>query len=187
MAQNVNEAVFGVTGAIYSFPTDGVIEYGVDGDLPVGAVEHGYANEDGITVTGSRSTTNVFAWQNATLVRTLVTEASVTYVFTLMQTNDDNEELFYGVSKNSTTGAYHWDPSKTGGKKSFVIDVIDEGADKKIRYYIPSGEVTEVGEISITNSTNIGYNVTITAYKTEVEGEAANTLVWSGAAPTPGS
>lgn len=187
MAQNVNEVAVGVTGGINSFGLDETLEYGVNGDLPATTVEHGFANEDGINVTGSRSTTNIMAWQNATLVRTVVTEASVTYTFTLMQTNDENAGLYFGATKNPVTGAFHWDPSRTGGRRQWVIDVIDEGVNKKVRYYIPNGEVTEVGEQNIASASNLGFTVTITAYKTDVEGEAANTLVWYGAPEVVGS
>ena len=182
--QNVNEALVGVTGAIYSFATDSLLEYGVNGALPVAHVDHGFASEDGVTVNGSRSTTNIFAWQNATLVRTVTTEASVTYKFTLIQVNEANAELYYGRKKNSITGAVHWDPAVSAGKRSFVIDVIDPSVDKKVRYFIPSGEVTEIGEQNIVSSGLVSYNLTITAYKETIQGtdEPANTLIWDGPA-----
>lgn len=182
--QNVNEALVGVTGAIYSFPTTATLEYGVNGALPVGHTDHGFASEEGITVNGSRSTTNIFAWQNATLVRTVITEASVSYQFTLIQVNEENAELYYGRKKNSITDAIHWDPAVSAGKRSFIVDVIDPGVDKKVRYFIPSGEVTEIGEQNIVSSGLISYNLTITAYKENIANtdEAANTLIWDGPA-----
>lgn len=178
MAKNVDEAFVGVTGSIFSFPSTATLEYGVNGELPVNFVEHGYASEDGITVNGSRSTTQIYAWQDATLVRTVTTEASVTYQFTLIQVNAANKELYYGKKANATTGGIHWDPAISAEKKSFVIDIID--GSKKVRYYIPSGEVTEIGEQQITSSSLVSYNITITAYKVDVEGEMANTVIWEG-------
>ena len=178
--QNVSEALVGVTGAIKSFDLDETVEYGVNGALPASTIDHGFANEDGITITGERSVTNIYAWQNATMVRSVVTEASVTYSFVAIQTNDDNAELYYGRAKNATTGATHWDAANLGKRRSFVFDIIDTSLGKKIRHYVPIGEVTEIGEQQITSSGLIGYSYTIVAYKTDIEGESANTLIWSG-------
>lgn len=178
MSQNSSEVAVGATGAIYSFPVNTVLQWGAHAALPVAVVEHGFASEDGVTITGSRTNTNIMAWQGATVVRTVVTESSVTYSFSLLQSNADNMELFYGVKKNAVTGAYHWDAGESGGRKSFIVDVLDKGADKKFRYYIPSGEVTEVGDINIVSGDAISYEVTITAYKVDVEDQAANTLIW---------
>lgn len=182
MAQDVSEAIVGVSGAIFSFAEGEDFPYGVHGELPTATVDHGFASDEGVTVSGTRSTTNIFAWQNATLVRTVTTEASVTYQFTLLQSNADNKELFYGRGANSTTGGIHWDPAVSAGKRSFVIDVIDESADKKLRYWIPSGEVTEIGDQQIVSSGVVGYDITVTAYKTDIEGQPANTVIWEGTA-----
>lgn len=181
MAKNTEELMVGVTGNILSAPLGTVIEYGVNGEIP-NATDHGYATEDGVTVTGTRSTTNIYLWQEATLGRVVITEASVTYSLTLAQLNTENNELYYGSKVNATTGGTHWDVSKTGGKRQFVIDVIDPVTNKKRRYYLPSAEVTEVGEQTITNSGLLTLPLTITAYKVDVEGEACNTVIWEGEA-----
>lgn len=183
MSQNSAEVNVGTTGSICSFPVNTVLQFGHNAPLPVTKKDHGFASSDGIKQSGSRSTNNIMAWQDATLVRTVVTEASVTYQFTLLQSNADNLELFYGTKKDLETGAYHWDASNSGGRKSFVIEVIDKVLDKKFRYYIPSGEVTEIGEITIGSGDAISYDITITAYKVPVSaGPDANTLIWDGPA-----
>ena len=51
-----------------------------------------------------------------------------------------------------------------GGKKSFVIDVVD--GDKGIRHYVPAGEILTVEAQSITNGDALGYGITVTAYQT---------------------
>jgi hypothetical protein len=61
-------------------------------------------------------------------------------------------------------GKIQLNPSNTGGKKSFVIDVVD-GA-KAIRHYIPAGEVLSVEAQTIQNGEAIAYGVTLTAYAT---------------------
>jgi hypothetical protein len=185
MAQNTNEVAVAVTGNIYSMPVGTVIEFDEIYTVPGVAKEHGYASADGITVSGSRSTTDITAWQNATLARRVVTESSVTFAFTLIQTNADNQELVYGATKNPVTGAYHWDAARTGGRRAWIFDIIDENSNQKVRYYVPSGEITELGEISLTSSDAIGYNITVTAYKVDIADEPANTLIWNGPATAP--
>jgi hypothetical protein len=53
-------------------------------------------------------------------------------------------------------------PATTGGRKSFVIDVVD-GSDL-LRIYIPEGEVSEVGDVVYASGEPIGYEVTVRAY-----------------------
>lgn len=185
MALLTEETLVAVTGSILTFPIGTVVEYDDIYSKPAAAVEHGYASADGIKIAGTQSTTNIMGWQNATVVRTVVTEASVTIQATFLQTNDDNQKLFFGAAKNPVTGAIHWDAANTGGRFGMFIDIIDVTANKKIRYYAPSAEVTEKGEISLTSGDAIGYNVTITAYKVEIEDEPANLLIWDGPAKAP--
>ena len=70
-----------------------------------------------------------------------------------------------GIDK-STTQIRSWQDGSlvraTGGRQSFVVDVIDGSAIERI--YIPSAEITSVGERTLASGEAIGYNVTITAY-----------------------
>jgi hypothetical protein len=79
---------------------------------------------------------------------------------TFIETNSHVLELYYGDTM--TSGEIDIDPRSTGGRKSFVIDVLD--GDKIERIYIPAGEVTSLGERTLASGEAIGYEVTITAY-----------------------
>lgn len=177
MALNTNEVEIAVTGAIYSFATTEVGPTDHNDALPLTAKEHGYTNEDGVEITSDKSITNILAWQNATQVRSVVTDASITVSFTLIQDNADNQALFYGVAKDAVTGAYHWDPAATGGRKSFVIDGIDTTNGTKVRYYFPEAEVTATEAITLNSSSPVSFGITITAYKTA---GGFNSQVWHG-------
>lgn len=139
----------------------------------------GYVSEDGVTETRDRSSDDIKAWQNSATVRTVVTDASLTYSFTLIETKKETVELYYGTTVTSgvSDGTFIVVPSNTGGRKSFIIDVID-GAEL-IRTYVPSGEVTEVGDRVYASGEPIGYEVTITAYPDATLGGAAK--VWATA------
>lgn len=168
-SSNVRVAVTGAvqigdTGA--TAPTDGDTEWTEGTDL-------GYVGEDGVTETRDRSSEQIRAWQNGDVLREVVTEASLTYTFILVETKAETVELYYGNTVDATDGSIPIVPTKTGGRKSFVIDVID--GDDFIRTYIPSGEVTEVGDQVYANGEPIGYEVTITAYPTDAIQDDAGT------------
>lgn len=111
-------------------------------------------------------------------MRTVTTESSATFQFTLLQKNDANDELAYGRAKNSVTGAFHVDAGIAYPHKSYFITAIDTATNRVVRYYIPDGQVTSVGEQTINAQGLISQDITITAYVVNVEGEPANYLVW---------
>ena len=153
------------------------------GTLPVGFTGLGYLSEDGTTETRDRSVTDIKGWQNAETVRSIVTDANLTYTFRMIETKKETVELFYGttVTQSAANGNYVIIPANTGGRKSFIIDVID-GANLK-RIYIPQGEVTETGDVVYNNSgTPIGYEVTIKTYADSTIG--GNAEVWDTALKT---
>jgi hypothetical protein len=176
MALNTEEVVVSVTGAIYSFPTTEDAPTDHNGALPLVTKEHGYTSEEGVEVSATKSITNILAWQNASIVRSVVTESSIEVSFTLIQDNEDNRELFYGVAANGT-GGYEWNPANSGGRKSFVIDAIDTAENKKVRYYFPSAEITSVEAVTLNSSTPISFGITLTAYKVA---DGYNSIVWHG-------
>lgn len=138
-----------------------------DGNTPLaeGWADLGYVSEDGVTETRDRSSETIKGWQNGDILREVVTEASVTYQCVLVETKKETVELYYGTTVGDDGGLVII-PSKTGGRKPFILDVID--GEEFIRAYIPSGEVTEVGDQVYSNGEAIGYEITIRAYPTDV-------------------
>jgi hypothetical protein len=151
----------GTTGSFYVGPTSSTAPTNATSAL-VGFTALGYISTDGVTETRDRSTNQIRAWQNSDLVREVVTESTATFQTMLLETSAATLAAYYGATLNAATGSIEVDPSATGGRKSFVIDVID-GADA-IRTYIPSGEILSVGEQVYQNGEPIGYDVTVTAY-----------------------
>lgn len=171
----------GVTGAIMVGPTTAVSPTGTAGTT-VGFVDLGLVSDDGVTETRARSTDDIKSWQNGATVRTVVTEGTLTFKFTLIETNPAAVALFYGtpIVPGAADGSFVIIPTATGGRKSFILDVID-GAEL-LRVYVPQGEVTEVGDKVYSNGAAIGYECTITAYLDTTL--AANAKVWATALKT---
>jgi len=157
-AENVR---VGTTGAIYVGPTSATAPTGATSAL-VGFTELGYVSADGVTETRDRSTNQIRAWQNSDLVREVVTEATATFQCVLLETTLETLKAYYGAAVDVADGSVEVDPAATGGRQSFVIDLID-GSDA-IRTYVPSGEILSVGEQVYQNGEAVGYDVTITAY-----------------------
>lgn len=161
MAQTAENVRVGTTGAIYVGETSATAPTGATGTL-TGFTELGYVSADGVTETRDRSTTQIRAWQNSDLVREVVTEATATFQAMLLETSAATLAAYYGATVDPADGSIEIDPAATGGRKSFVIDLID--GDQAIRTYVPAGEILAVGEQVYANGEPVGYDVTITAY-----------------------
>src|SRR5690554_5557938 len=160
MALNSSNVRVAVTGAVRVGATTATPPTDAE-TTPDGFDDLGYVSEDGVTETRERSTEQLRAWQNADVLREVVTEASINYTLALVETKPETVELYYGVPV-AAVGSVSIVPARTGGRRSFIIDVID--GEEFIRAYIPSGEVTEVGDQVYAAGEPIGYEVTITAY-----------------------
>ena len=167
MANNAENVVVGITGQVYVGPTSATAPTSSTSSL-TGFTDLGYVSADGVTVTTDKSTNQIRAWQNADLVREIITEGTLTYQFMLLETTQDAIEAYFGGSL--VDGKIEIVPNQTGGRKSFVIDIID-GA-KAIRHYVPTGEILSVDAQQIQNGEAVGYGMTVTAYVSE--GRAAD-------------
>jgi hypothetical protein len=159
VSDNVRVAV---TGAVSVAPTTATAPVDADAALASPWADLGYVGEDGVTETRDRSTEKIKAWQNADVVRETVTEASVTYKWVMIETKQETVETYYGTTVDTSDGSIVVVPAQTGGRKSYVLDVVDD--DDFIRTYVPSGEIMEVGDQVYANGEPIGYEVTVTAY-----------------------
>jgi len=131
----------------------------------------GYIGEDGVTETNERSTDRIRAWGGST-VKVVQTEHNVTYKFTFLETLNKNVlQAVYGednvttTAATSTSGTLH--AVKVNGgtlpHMPYVFEVKD--GDAKIRIHVPDGQITEVGDITYSDSEVIGYEVTVEAFE----------------------
>jgi len=160
MALDSDNVRVAVTGAVYVAPTGTTGPNYADDTLDVAFTDLGYVSADGIVETIDRSTEQIRSWQDGSLVREITSEGTYSVELTFIETNQDVVELYYGGSLSS--GSINIDPRSSGGRQSFVIDVIDGTSIE--RTYISSGEITSVGERTLASGEAIGYTVTITAY-----------------------
>jgi hypothetical protein len=162
MSLNADAVVVGITGRVYVGATSATAPTSSTSTLS-GFTSLGYVSADGVEFATDKSSNEIRAWQNSDLIRSTITESTITYSFMLMETNEDVLELYFGTTP--VDGKIEFAPNKTGGRKSFVIDVVDN--DKSIRHYIPSGEVMSIEAQTIQNGEAVGYGVTVTAYASD--------------------
>jgi hypothetical protein len=159
VSDNVRVAVTGVV-AVGNLTAPAPLD--ADAAMGVAYTDLGYVGEDGVTETRDRSSDKIKAWQNADTVREVITEAGVTLQFVLIETKLETVELYYGATVDTTDGSIAIVPAATGGRKRFIVDLID--GDDFIRSYVPSGEVMEVGDQVYASGEPVGYEVTIACY-----------------------
>lgn len=147
-----------VTGAVYLAPLDSTLPTDSATALDEAFKNVGYLGEDGITETPEEDSTEIQAWQNGDIVRTVMTSHKIQYGFTMIETNEVSLEAYYGNYDGGNVQI-------TGDqlpRQCMVIETIDD--DKVRRRVVPVAQVTERGEVSLTNDDATGYEVTVTGY-----------------------
>lgn len=167
MTASADNVLVGITGAVYVGATSATAPTSSTSAL-TGFSDLGYVSNDGVTITPDKSSNAIRAWQNADLVREVVTESTLTYSFMLLETTTDSIEAYFGSTL--VDGKMEVNPSNTGGQKSFVIDIVD--GSKVVRHYIPTGEIMKVEAQTVKNGEAVGFGVTVTAYV--ADGRAAD-------------
>lgn len=161
MSDSANVRV-AVSGKVSIGPTATAAPTTAESTLNVAFKDLGYVSEDGVTESRERSTEQIKAWQDGDIVRETITDSALRFQFTLIESNPETIALFYGATVDTDDGSLVIVPSATGGRKAFVLDVID--GDVLIRYYVPQGEILEVGDVVYSNGAPIGYDVTLSTY-----------------------
>jgi hypothetical protein len=145
-------------------PTDGTTA------LNVAFIGLGYIGDDGLSETVDRSIDKKKAW-GGDVVKIVQTDFGAQLKLTLIETlNADVLKAVYGDANVTTTAATASKgqefkvlvKSDVLPRKSWVFEIRDDPA--KIRIYVPLGQVTEIGEVTYTESDLTGYEITIDCF-----------------------
>lgn len=125
----------------------------------------GYCSEDGLVNSNSPSTTSIKAWGGDTVL-TIQEEKEDTFQLTLIEVlNTEVLKTVYGstnISGALNTGLTVKANSTEPEEGVWAIELVLNSNTVK-RVVIPKGKITEIGDISYTDSDAIGYEITITA------------------------
>lgn len=164
---NVTSAKPKVGGAIYSAPLGTSLPKDAINKLDADFKALGYISEDGLVNENTASTENVKAW-GGDIVDTVQTEKTDSFTYTLIESlNIDVLKEIYGednVAGHITNGGITIKANTKELKHhAVVIEMILKGGILK-RIVIPNGKVTEVGEITYSDSEMVGFETTLTAF-----------------------
>ena len=164
-AGNVSAGKPALNGAVYraasgtTAPTDATTALSADFKCL------GYCGEDGLVNSNSPSTTDIKAWGGDTVL-SIQEEKTDTFQVTLIEVlNADVMKAVYGASNVSgtlSTGVTITANAKEAEEGVWAVDMLLNSNTVK-RIVIPKGKITEIGDITYSDSDPIGYEVTITA------------------------
>lgn len=161
-SSNVTAAKPKVGGAIYVAPVGTTLPTDASSTLASGFAELGYASEDGITNSNSPESDTIKAWGGDTVL-TLLTSKDDTFSMTLIEVlNLEVLKLVYGDS--NVTGALSTGITIKANAQDLeehviVIDMVLKGGVLK-RIVLPKAKVSEVGDITYSDSDAVGYETT---------------------------
>ena len=151
-------------GGIYRAPADTELPTDATTALPAAFVNLGYVSEDGVTNSISSDSTEIKEWGGDT-VDTVKTSQSDTFKWKLIEgMNVDVLKTVFGDDNvTETDGAIKVDVKATDSTAAvYVIDMALKGGRLK-RIVIPSGKITELGDIVYKPDDAVGYDLTIQA------------------------
>lgn len=158
MANTADNVQVGVKGKVYLAPLGTTVPTTATGAIDAAAVELGYVTVEGVTKSTSKNTTDILAW-GGDLIRTVVTDATTTFKFALMESSEAVIEAYLGATM--TGGAIDGIATATT-KGVIIIDILDDP--KQMRIVIANGEIIEVDDQVYAGGEAITYGVTVRAY-----------------------
>lgn len=158
-----------VTGAILSAPltaatpTDAAI---YEDAAPTGFTDSGYVSEEGLTMSLSKSFTNIKEW-GGSIVKRILEEFDGTLKWQHLEVNEDSLKNTFGDDNVTVTPATATDGTRIKvaigadamPRKKWLFRMKDGNA--KIRLYVPDGQVTETDDIAFVSNDAIKLGVTL--------------------------
>lgn len=155
-----------IGGAIFTAPLGTELPTNATTELNEAFKSLGYISEDGVSNANTPENEDQKAW-GGDIVFSSQTNKSDTFTFTLIESlNTEVLKTVYGdtnVTGNLETGITVRANSLELEEHAYIIEMILKGNTLK-RIVIPKAKVTSIGEITYSDGSTIGYQVTLTNY-----------------------
>lgn len=186
MANNSSYVTTGkpkIGGAIFRAPVGTTLPTSATTELDAAFAALGYVSEDGVSNSNSMEVEETPAW-GGDVVLTTETGKEDKFTFKLIEAmNVDVLKTVYGddnISGTLATGITIKANSLPLDQSAWVVDMILRNGVKK-RIVVPCASVTEVGDITYSDSDAVGYETTITATP-DTAGNTHYEYIFGGAA-----
>ena len=164
-ATNVTAAKPASGGAVYRAPLGTTLPTNSTAALASAFVALGYCSQDGLTNNNNGTSDSLKSWGGDTVL-TFQSEKEDTFGFTLLEAlNADVLKTIYGeanVSGDLATGISVSSKADEPTEYVWVFDMITRGNATK-RIVLPDAKITELGEITYSDTDAVGYQITLTA------------------------
>jgi len=161
---NVTTGKPNAAGAIYRAPLGTALPTDATTQLPAAFLAMGYCSEDGVVNENSPESDSIKAWGGDTVL-TYQESKEDTFQFTMIEAENINvlKAVYGSTNVTSTSDAITVQATADEPEEAvWVIDMVYRG-DKAKRIVIPDGKISEIGEISYTDTDAVGYEVTVSA------------------------
>lgn len=161
MAVDESNVRIAITGAVSKAPLGTTAPTSVDSPID-SHTDLGGISEDGVILAlpDNGEATPIKIWQNGATVRTVrsTSDDLPTFQFTMVETKRETVETYFGVTVDPQDGSFEYIVQNRDAD-DYVVDVVDDA--NLERYHIPRGVVASVAEVTLANTSAIGYQVTL--------------------------
>ncbi len=163
MALNANNVRSAVTGAVMTAARGTTQPVLATDAWPAGWNDAGYVSDDGVEEEYDEDTNEIKAWQNAAIVRKVISKSLVNWKFTMIETKRTSLQLFHRGNTPAATLPYRLDVKAAGPDPRMLgLDIVDGPIHYRI--IVPLAELTDRGAIKYASTDEIHYEVTISGY-----------------------
>lgn len=157
------------TGAILSAPSGTALPATAVAVPGVPFKDSGYINEEGLTLTPSRSTADIKDWSGA-IVRTVLEEFKGTLAWAHLEVNEESLKTAFGDANVTVTAATVSSGkqikvaigAKEMPRKAWVFRIKD--GTNRVMITVPDGQVTETGDITFVTNGAITLPIVLSTY-----------------------
>lgn len=127
----------------------------------------GYVSEDGVTLSRSTDSEDLYAWQSKAPLRTVMTSVSLTLQFTLLEISARNLALYFGEATPADADAYEIEVRSDTPVQEWAIAIATADGDSVQRIIFPRATLSENGDIELKAAELSGLEVTLSALDTD--------------------